>query len=106
MPQPPQFKASQFVSTHAPLQNVPVQPQTPSTQEYPSGHPYPHAPQLFGSRLRSVHAPLHQVFVGQTQVPPWQTGVDHGQTMPQAPQFWLSLVRSLQMPPQQKDFPS
>ena len=35
-----------------------------------------------------------------------QTGVEIGQTIPQAPQLSLSLVRSLQAPSQQTDFPS
>jgi hypothetical protein len=104
IPQPPQLPGSNPIFTHLPPQFFwPAgQPEhTPFRQTVVPEQTLPQAPQLFRSLLGSTQTPLHQVFVGQTQVPPEHTGADGGQTIPQAPQLYGSAVRLVQTPPQQ-----
>jgi hypothetical protein len=56
-----------------------------------------HAPQLYGSRVRSTHAAEHAVFPDAhvVQAPEVQTSPE-AQTVPQEPQLELSVIRLIE----------
>jgi hypothetical protein len=92
LPQPPQSRLFVCVSTHAPAMPHDVSPvghpvvQLPPTHWLPGPQRFPHIPQLRGSVVVSVHAPLQlvvpapQVHMLLTQLAP------AGHTLPQLPQ--------------------
>lgn len=67
VPQAPQLSGSIVVSTHVPEQSIGVADGHPLTHvEFEQiavapGHAWPHVPQLFGSLVVWMHAPLHAV---------------------------------------------
>jgi hypothetical protein len=116
LPHAPQLFASVAVDVHAPLQTVwlLVQLQTPARQTGVSPeHLFPHAPQLLGSVCSVTQAPPHPdipleqqmplesvVPDGQAQIPAAQICFGK-QALPHAPQFWVSVARSMQKAPPQ-----
>jgi hypothetical protein len=62
---------------------------------------FPQLPQFSGSLPVSVQVPLHRLgrSAGQAQLPPAQVRPSE-QRWPQAPQFWASLCKLTQTPPQ------
>jgi hypothetical protein len=69
-----------------------------------AGQTFPHAPQLFGSLVLSVHTPPHAVWFAHGEHVLWtQNGALAGQAFPHAPQFcgsvWLSTHWLLQADP-------
>ena len=73
----------------APHETPVVHVQAPAVHVRPVPHTVPHAPQLFGSLIRSTQAPEHMVLVPghvATQVEPMQNGVVPPQALAHEPQ--------------------
>jgi hypothetical protein len=107
-PQEPQLKGSFMTSAHvlAPLESShatkpsaqpPEQLPRPS-QTWELSHRTPHWPQFMGSVMMFTHSPSHSIHPaipeGQAQEPSWQKE-GASQTVPQAPQFRLSVMVSV-----------
>jgi hypothetical protein len=97
-----------FVPHTTSVATVQFGPQVPPLHAMPVGHCFPHAPQLFGSLVRSAHAPwaLQSIWpVGHTHWPDTHAPpVSHA--VPHAPQLLGSLEISTQPLPGQVCLPA
>jgi hypothetical protein len=102
LPQPPQFALSDAVFTHEPLHDVwptPHWAHRPPLHVCDAPHALPHAPQCFGSFVRSTHVPPQSVSpLGHVHAPAAQT-CPTVHAVPHAPQLAASDCTSVQAEP-------